>query len=238
MKIYVLGIDHEIQTFDGRRTQEEKANFEGLVRALVAEHRIEFIGDETYAEKDAIAKSVANSLGIHWEPIEMTKEVRRELGIEHEQANRPLEMIPTIEGVQLGKEKRVASGIIREAYMVGRTLTSAAEFGNILILCGFIHADELRKRFEIEATKSRWTACAIVLGIRIVNVHEQGTSGLPIRFRSSGPGPACYHRPASGVARRNPGPATGRESATVPERVHRSMCGRRSENNLSKSIAA
>src|SRR5450631_4303151 len=70
--VYILGIDHEIQAFDGRRTTEEKSEFEKLVLALVSEHHIEFIGDETYPEKDAIAKSVARSLNIRWEPIEMS----------------------------------------------------------------------------------------------------------------------------------------------------------------------
>lgn len=43
--VYVLGIDHEIQVFDGKRTAVEKAKFEELLRALVSEHRIEFIGE-------------------------------------------------------------------------------------------------------------------------------------------------------------------------------------------------
>ena len=51
MKIYILGTDHEIQTFDGSRTAEEKTEFEKLLRSLVAEHRIEFVGDETYPDK-------------------------------------------------------------------------------------------------------------------------------------------------------------------------------------------
>jgi hypothetical protein len=85
MKIYILGTDHEIQTFDGSRTAEEKSEFEKLLRGLVAEHRIEFVSDETYPEKNAIAKSVAKSLDIRWEPIEMSLKAREELGIADEQ---------------------------------------------------------------------------------------------------------------------------------------------------------
>jgi len=121
---YILGIDHEIQTFEGKRTLDEKKEFEHLLRKLITEHRIEFIGDETYREKGAIAKSVAILVGIHWEPIEMSLKARHELGIAEEQATMRYE--PIFDGglVVGSKHRRVLSDGIREEYMFWRTLTA------------------------------------------------------------------------------------------------------------------
>ncbi|MGB7024903.1 MAG: hypothetical protein WBD73_13975 [Candidatus Acidiferrales bacterium] len=146
--VYILGIDHDIQTFDGRRTEAEKAEFEKLLRVLVSEHHIEFIGDETYQDKDAIAKSVARSLSIDWEPIEMSLAARDALEITEEQLHDRHEPIMR-GGIPVGSRVvRVLSDGIREEYMLWRTLTKADEANNILVLCGFSHVDELRERFE------------------------------------------------------------------------------------------
>jgi hypothetical protein len=148
MKIYILGIDHEIQTLDGGRSTEEKAKFEKLLQRLISEHDIKFVGEETHPEKIAVAKLVASSLDIRWEPIEMSQQARKELGIAEEQATMRYEPIFENSLVVGSKHTRVPSDGIREEYMVWRTLTKAEEAQNILILCGFSHADELRQRFE------------------------------------------------------------------------------------------
>jgi len=146
--VYILGIDHEIQTFDGRRAAEDKSEFEKLLRALVSERHIEFIGDETYPEKNAIAKSVASSLNIRWEPIEMSLAAREALGIADEQLRERHEPMFS-GGIPIGsKLVRVLSDGIREEYMLWRTLTKADEAKNILVLSGFSHVDGLRQRFE------------------------------------------------------------------------------------------
>ncbi len=146
--IYILGIDHEIQTFDGKRTVNEKAEFESLLRALVSEHRAEFIGEETFPEKETIVRSVASSLGIRWEPIEMSAAAREALGIADEQLRERHEPIFN-GGIPVSSRiVRVLSDGIREEYMLWRTLTKADEAKNVLVLCGFSHVDELRERFE------------------------------------------------------------------------------------------
>lgn len=146
--VYILGIDHEIQIVDGRRTAEEKSDFEKLLRTLVHERHIEFIGEETYPEKNAIAKSVASSLDIRWEPIEMSLAAREALGIADEQLRERHEPIFS-GGIPVGSRiVRVLSDGIREEYMLWRTLTKADEAKNILVLCGFSHVDELRQKFE------------------------------------------------------------------------------------------
>jgi len=148
--IYIVGIDHEIQAFDGTGTENEKAEFEKLLRVLVSEHHIEFIGDETYQDKDGIAKSVARSLDIPWEPIEMSLAAREALGIADEQLHERHEPIFSGGIPVSSRVVRVLSDGIREEYMLWRTLTKANEAKNILVLCGFSHVDELRQRFQKE----------------------------------------------------------------------------------------
>lgn len=148
--VYILGIDHEIQTLDGRCTADEKAEFENLLQELVSEHHAEFIGEETFPEKSTIAKSVASSLGIRWEPIEISSAAREALGIADEQLHERHEPIFS-GGIPVGSRVvRVLSDGIREEYMLWRTLTRADEAENILVLCGFSHVDELRQRFQRE----------------------------------------------------------------------------------------
>jgi hypothetical protein len=146
--VYILGIDHEIQTFDGKCSAEAKVEFEKLLRALTSQHHVEFIGEEIYPKKDAIAKSVARSLNIRWARIEMSQTARRTLGIAGEQLRERHEAIFS-GGIPVGsKIVRVLSDGIREEYMLWRTLTKADQAKNILVLCGFSHVDELRQKFE------------------------------------------------------------------------------------------
>lgn len=146
--VHILGIDHEVQTFDGRRTPEDKTEFEKLLRQLMVERQIEFIGEETYPEKDAIAKVVAKSFNIRWEPIEMSLAAREALGIVDEQLHERHEPIFS-GGIPIGSRVvRVLSDGVREEYMLWRTLTQADEAKNILVLCGFSHVEELGRKFE------------------------------------------------------------------------------------------
>lgn len=147
-KLYILGIDHKIQTLGGRRTTEDKSEFDKLLRALVSKQCFEIIGEETYPEKDTIAKAVARSLNIRWEPIEMSMAARDALGIADEQLHERHEPVFS-GGIPIASRVvRVLSDGIREEYMFWRTLTRADEAQSILVLCGFSHVDELRQRFE------------------------------------------------------------------------------------------
>lgn len=142
--IYILGLDHEIQTFCSKRTQEDK--FKNLLETLVRKHSIQFIGEEYPLDKCTIAKCLAKLLNIPWEQIDMSEEMDEALGIAEEQKNRPrrfddIELVPY-------PEERVLSDGIREEYMVWRTLTKAGDVQNILVLCGSLHAEELDNKFR------------------------------------------------------------------------------------------
>jgi len=72
------------------------------------------LGEETYPDKDAIAKFVAKSFDIRWEPIEMSLAAREELGIADEQLHEQHEPIFS-GGIPIGSRVvRVLSDGIRE----------------------------------------------------------------------------------------------------------------------------
>jgi hypothetical protein len=151
MKVCILGIDHSISDYDDKRTTAAtRKEFETLLRGLVQERDVQFIGEETYSDKTTVARCIAAHGGTRWAPIEMSRGAREELGIADEQKNR--QQIGEDFGEQAGRvtRTRVPSDGIREEYMFWRAIkeAEAAAAQNILILCGFEHGDELRQRFE------------------------------------------------------------------------------------------
>jgi hypothetical protein len=153
MNVYILALDHLTQNRDGRVPASYHDEFERLVRALIAERGITFIGDETFQEKSPIAKKVAEALHIGWEGIEMTAKARKELDIEDEQRherNQPTDTESWSSNAVFVPARRVPSDSIREEYMVWRAVKKAEEASaeNLLILCGFQHAERLQVIFQ------------------------------------------------------------------------------------------
>jgi hypothetical protein len=150
MNVYILGLDHETQQRDGKASAVYHDEFEKLVRELITKHDITFIGDETYIEKKSIAREIADDLKIRWEPIEMTTEMREQLGIVCDQAERLVAIGNGWKEPIRFKETRVRSDSIREEYMFWKAATKAEEANaeSILILCGFQHAGELQRIFQ------------------------------------------------------------------------------------------
>lgn len=138
MRILILGLDHAIQAIPGNFPNPRKNRYERLLKQLVKDRAVGFLGEETYLNERSIAKRVANSVnGVHWEPIEMSSEERDAFGITENQNNRPR-----------ANETRVSSDPIREEYMVRTALEKAGNARSVLILCGRIHADALAERFR------------------------------------------------------------------------------------------
>jgi hypothetical protein len=150
MKVYILGIDHNIQDYDKPFDAATRKVFETLVREIVTEHDIKFIGDETYPHVNAVAKCIAAHMGVRWEPIEMSLKAREELGIADEQKQKNRQQIDENFGEQAGKVtlERVPSDAIREDHMCQHAIKEAAAAKSILILCGFRHTEELGQRFK------------------------------------------------------------------------------------------
>jgi hypothetical protein len=137
MRMLILGLDHAIQKIPGNFPNPRKDRYEGLVKQLVKNRTVEFIGEEAYPNWRTIAKRIAGSLnGVHWEAIEMSLEQRDALGITEDQNSRPSDNV------------RVLSDPIREAYMVWRAIMKAGAVQSSMILCGRLHTEELGERFR------------------------------------------------------------------------------------------
>ena len=142
MRVLILPIeDHRIQVIPrvihDPRGDRERKRFELVLRKLVRDRTVDLIGEETYPEKNTIAKKVANRLGLRWEAIEMSLKARDELGITEDQNNRPH-----------GNETRVSSDGIREEFMVWKSLHKAGGAQSILIICGRMHKDAVAQKFR------------------------------------------------------------------------------------------
>jgi hypothetical protein len=116
----------------------QRRQLEMLLTRIVVDHGIDFIGEETYPDRETIARLVAGRHNFRWSPIEMSLETRKQLGIAKDQKSRPLPP----------NETRVSSDAIREDYMVKTALEQSGNARRVLIICGRIHADALVQRFQ------------------------------------------------------------------------------------------
>jgi DNA-binding transcriptional regulator LsrR (DeoR family) len=99
---------------------------------------VDFVGEETYPDRDTIARPVAQRHNVRWHSVELPLEMRNQLGIEENQQSRPLPP----------NETRVSSHGVREEYMVKTVLEKAENAQTALIVCGCIHAGALVERFR------------------------------------------------------------------------------------------
>jgi hypothetical protein len=164
MNVLVLGIDHEIQMMDAWRSGPMKAAYRGLLTSKIQQMGIQFIGEEAHRACQTVGQSLAVELALPrpWENIDMPERARRDAGIYEEQMARvPVQQPGTVQthfdpgGFYLDLRNgshlfcpRVASDAVREDYMFARTVEGAAEVGNIMVLCGNFHIEELANRFE------------------------------------------------------------------------------------------
>jgi hypothetical protein len=163
MKVFVLGVDHELQRTDGLRSPAMKQQYRDLLNRIIDEHHVQFLCEEANPCLHYVGQEVSVSRGLphEWKNIDMPQEVREQLGIHEEQSNRAPEP-------RLGKIKshigddgyysdykddshvfvpRVPSDAVREQYMFERALEGAGNANSILVLCGHLHAPEVAKRF-------------------------------------------------------------------------------------------
>lgn len=132
-----MGTDHRFQHSEqGLRailqTWVELPFFEPLV--AVAEEYNPKIGATTICQEIAAARC------LHWFNVDMSDEEKEEGGILEAQRNRPAPAD--------GAHYRIPSDRIREEAWVGK-LTSSKN-GTIIVVCGYLHLDELVKRLRAE----------------------------------------------------------------------------------------
>ncbi|HTW45470.1 MAG TPA: hypothetical protein VMD58_07990 [Acidobacteriaceae bacterium] len=170
MKILIIGNDigHEIQKVqasDDDPLRIDKQRFEQTLRNLIADYRIEFIGEEFVFGSE----SAAQQLGLPWANIDMDDEMRKATGISKEQKQR--NFVPrwigddaksglTSEGYQRQSdiegwvtiERRLESDSIREDWMFDQVVAKSGAANSVLVICGIQHAEKLAEKFRRDST--------------------------------------------------------------------------------------
>jgi hypothetical protein len=164
MRVFILGIDHEIQKVDAWRSEEMKTAYRNLLAALVHAHGIQYICEEASPDAQTIGAELTTALQLpsEWKRIDMPSEARTAAGIAEEQMDRvPIPVEGAIkthsssEGFYLDLKNgwhqfcpRVPSDTVREDFMFGRALEGARGATSIMVLCGNFHVEALATRFK------------------------------------------------------------------------------------------
>src|SRR5258708_13498857 len=161
--IIANAVGHEVQKalrpLDAPPGARANRRFEELLKRKIAEHSVQFIGEEA----EFGSETIAQRLGLAWANIDMPETERAARGISAEQSRRA--PIPrylgddartqlTEEGYQrivrdgwVELEPRLKSDEVREEYMLQRTMDEAGDAESILVICGIVHSAELADRF-------------------------------------------------------------------------------------------
>jgi hypothetical protein len=164
MNVLVLGVDHEIQMVDAWRSAAMKAAYRALLTSKIQRNGIQFIGEESLSAGQTVGQHLSVELALPrpWRNIDMAEKARRVAGIYKEQMERvEVRQAGTVKthfeagGFYLDLKNgshlfcpRVPSDAVRESYMFDRALEGAGEAGNIMVLCGNFHVEELANRFK------------------------------------------------------------------------------------------
>lgn len=157
------GVGHDVQYTPSQNDPllSKKRQFEEFIRKTVAEHAIQFIGEEALHGRDTIA----GRLGPRWENIDMPEDLRKAQGISPARCAAPILLDEdaktqlTNGGYQrdLGNgvfsvEPRVASDEKRERYMFERVIQASKGMCRIMLICGINHSQKLAEMFRAEST--------------------------------------------------------------------------------------
>jgi hypothetical protein len=164
MNVLIIGngVGHNIQYPPSQDDPlaSEKQRFREFLQKMILVYKAEFIGEEALHGKE----TTAQCFGPAWANIDMPLATREELGIANEQRARA--RIPRylgdaaktaltefgyqreLQGGWVEIEPLVPSDRIRERYMFECATQSAGEARNIILICGIIHAMQLRKMFK------------------------------------------------------------------------------------------
>jgi hypothetical protein len=166
MRVLVLAnrVGHEVQrpvSQEGDSLQVRKVEFEEMLRRLVEQRQIQFIGEEASYDWET---STARALGVRWENIDMPMFERERRGILDEQKQRARaprylgDQARTVlleDGYQrdLGNgwvelEVRLPSDVVREQFMFDKVQEHVGDADSILVICGIIHGHKLAERFR------------------------------------------------------------------------------------------
>jgi hypothetical protein len=160
MKVVILGLAHGVQAKDGACSAVQKLEYRKLLSQLVGDRAVEFIGEEQPPGHSTIARELANSLGIRWEPIDMSESEKESRGVPKTWFRIPRYLgdkartCLTEEGYQrdlrngwVEIEPRHESDKMRDEFMFNRVICCAGSAKSVLVLCGYNHLMELKRKF-------------------------------------------------------------------------------------------
>jgi hypothetical protein len=140
MNVLILAINHQIQSArnvqmssDGSAEafeQSQKNSFEELLRDLIRNQRIGFVGEEAKHGDPTIAQQLCESENCQYANIDMKPEERERRQIPPGYAD--------IKGITAEEKQRCNRE--REQYMCDLTLEKAGQTENTLLICGRLHA--------------------------------------------------------------------------------------------------
>ncbi|MGA3055926.1 MAG: hypothetical protein ABSD63_17100 [Candidatus Korobacteraceae bacterium] len=161
MTIFILGLAHGVQTADGGCSAAQKSGYREFLSQLIRERSAEFIGEEVSPGRATIAGELAMSLGIPWEPIDMSESEKEKLGVPKKWGTEPTCLGAdactqlTEEGYQrnLGNgwvdiERRHPTDKVRDDFMFDRVICGVGSVNSVLVLCGYNHLIQLKRKFR------------------------------------------------------------------------------------------
>jgi hypothetical protein len=161
MKVFILGLAHGVQTADGGCSAAQKSKYREFLSQLIRERSVEFIGEEQSPGRATIAGEIAKSLGIPWQPIDMSESEKKKLGVPKKSGNEPRYLGAdaytqlTEEGYQanLGDgwvdiERRHPTDNVRDDFMFDRVICGVGSVNSVLVLCGYNHLIQLKRKFR------------------------------------------------------------------------------------------
>lgn len=166
MRFLIVAIDHGWQLVshgpETPESTEDKNRLEVVVRKAIAERGVNLICEESDPCRLSIAQKIAYEYkpSIPWKNINMSAQERLEAGIWEALLNRPYRAVeePAGSGNYRTIHHRIPQDDAREGFFAKESIraANAAGAGSILILCGDMHADFVKRilgdlKFQAEA---------------------------------------------------------------------------------------
>ncbi len=156
MKFLILAIDHGWQLVPhGLETPEStaaKTRFEKVLTQTITERGANLICEECDPCRLSIAQKIAyeHNPRIPWKNISISAQERLEAGIWEALLHRPAHTIEETPGYYRTVDHRIPEDDVREEFFAKEVIRAANAAGakSILILCGDMHTDFLKKVLE------------------------------------------------------------------------------------------
>ncbi len=153
MEILIISLDHLVQRVKTGRENTglrgRKDILECLLKEEIRRRNVQFIAEEADPRFPTIAqrRAISHKPCISWKNIDMTEDERKLAGIYDALRDRPTHIEErNNETVEI--EYRIPQDDIREEFFVKKTLQGAGHCRSILFLCGDMHSQAIKRKFE------------------------------------------------------------------------------------------